>query len=395
MQITPTALAPTPATPTPGGTAPAEPGAFAKMLSAQQPVANAPGKPQRARADAATPKPKADGPAEAPAPDTLPPRAAIDATAPVDADADAELLAESVTVLDSDSESASAAAEMLVVLNLPPATTPTPLPAAPPQAALPALPALPVTTDVEALATGSQASTAAPLQVMPHPSAPGRVRADTAQADTAQREVSTSAGFADAAQRAAEQTPLLHAEAAMQRTETRIELPRSFELPQPFAPIGPAQRPDAAFSTPQVALAMPTPATAPEFREALGVQVSVLARDGVQHAELHLNPSEMGPISVQIALAGTQAQVDFGAESLLTRQIIEAGLPELASALRDAGFTLAGGGVSQHPRGRSDGQPGDGTGAGSQRSGNGSDSAEPVVQRISTRLPLGAVDLYA
>lgn len=144
------------------------------------------------------------------------------------------------------------------------------------------------------------------------------------------------------------------------------------------------------------ALTLTTPATAPEFREALGVQVSVLARGGVQQAELHLNPAEMGPISVQIALDGTQAQVQFGADSLATRQIIEAGLPELAAALRDAGFTLSGGGVSQHSRGQADGAAAehsapDGSGA---AHGDAPHSAA-AAPRTSLRMPQGAVDLYA
>ena len=65
---------------------------------------------------------------------------------------------------------------------------------------------------------------------------------------------------------------------------------------------------------------LPTPLHAPDFAQALGVQLSVLASDGVQHAELHLNPAEMGPVSVQIAIDGTQAQVDFGADMAATRQ---------------------------------------------------------------------------
>ncbi|HET9642785.1 MAG TPA: hypothetical protein VFP68_05405, partial [Burkholderiaceae bacterium] len=46
--------------------------------------------------------------------------------------------------------------------------------------------------------------------------------------------------------------------------------------------------------------------SSPEFAPALGVQLSVLAREGVHEARLHLHPAEMGPISVQIALQGTQ-----------------------------------------------------------------------------------------
>ncbi len=94
-------------------------------------------------------------------------------------------------------------------------------------------------------------------------------------------------------------------------------------------------------------LSIQTPVQAPEFKEALATQVSMLVRDGIQQASLQLNPAHMGPISVQISLDGTQTRVDFSADSAATRQIIEAGLPELASALRDAGLTLSGGGVSQ------------------------------------------------
>ena len=151
-------------------------------------------------------------------------------------------------------------------------------------------------------------------------------------------------------------------------------------------------------ATAPVAVSLATPVNAPDFAQALGLQMSVFARDGIQQAELHLNPAEMGPVSVQIVMDGTQARVDFGADLAATRQAIEAGLPELASALRDAGFTLAGGGVSQHSGGRSNG---DGAGT---NDGRGSRAAQRLasvdtvaavsgaVRRIVTA---GGVDLYA
>jgi flagellar hook-length control protein FliK len=156
---------------------------------------------------------------------------------------------------------------------------------------------------------------------------------------------------------------------------------------------GPAHRTEPAAAPLPVSL--PTPVTAPEFKGALSMQVSVLARDGIQHAELHLNPAEMGPISVQIALDGSQARVDFGADSATTRQIIEAGLPELASALRDAGLTLSGGGVSQHSRGQSQGDGTPPQRGGSRTAGDPVDSTSQGAHRVNLRLPLGAVDLYA
>ena len=139
------------------------------------------------------------------------------------------------------------------------------------------------------------------------------------------------------------------------------------------------------------------PIDSPEFPAALGVQVSLLVKDGVQQAELHLNPAETGPVSIAITLEGTQAHVEFGADLAATRQAIENGLPALASALRDAGFTLAGGGVAQHSRsgaGRDErGTPDEGrSGA---RHGHAIEATPATVQRSSHRVAAGAIDLYA
>ncbi|MFO1217073.1 MAG: flagellar hook-length control protein FliK [Burkholderiaceae bacterium] len=81
------------------------------------------------------------------------------------------------------------------------------------------------------------------------------------------------------------------------------------------------------------------------FAQSLGLQLGAWVRDGVQQARLQLNPADLGPVAVQIALDGTAAQVDFHAAHARTREAIEASLPALASALRESGFTLAGGGV--------------------------------------------------
>ncbi len=92
------------------------------------------------------------------------------------------------------------------------------------------------------------------------------------------------------------------------------------------------------------------PVDSPAFAPALGAQVSLFAQGGVQTARLQLNPAEMGPITVQIALDGNAARVDFQADRAATRDLIEASLPTLAGALQDAGLTLTGGGVfQQHP----------------------------------------------
>ena len=68
--------------------------------------------------------------------------------------------------------------------------------------------------------------------------------------------------------------------------------------------------------------------------------------DGTMTAELHLNPAEMGPINIKIALDGQNAQIDFAAAALETRQALEASMPLLSSALDEVGLSLTGGGVS-------------------------------------------------
>ena len=136
-----------------------------------------------------------------------------------------------------------------------------------------------------------------------------------------------------------------------------------------------------------------------DFAPALGQQISVLVRDGVQHARLHLNPAEMGPITVQIALDGNAAQVNLSADQPLTRQALEQAMPALAGALRDSGLTLTGGGVFEQPRDtsrdRGDGSPGARTPQGDGGSGADGDGDGNAAVAAATRSLRGAVDLIA
>ena len=163
----------------------------------------------------------------------------------------------------------------------------------------------------------------------------------------------------------------------------------------PIAATGTAHSPiesrDAA--APPAALALATPIDSPDFAAALGIQVSVLARDGVLHAELHLHPVETGPVSIRIEVDGTNARIDFGADLPATRHAIEQGLPELASALRDAGLTLAGGGVSQHAGSRPRGDD-DGGGAAPTQVTTPAIGAAPA-RSAQRRIAAGGVDVYA
>lgn len=176
----------------------------------------------------------------------------------------------------------------------------------------------------------------------------------------------------------------------------RSALPPGFEAAAATAQAAGAAAPAPADTTAATVASLPVPVDSPEFAQAFGVQVSVLARNGVHEAELHLNPAEMGPVSVQIALDGERARIDFGAQAAATRSAIEAGLPELAAALRDAGLTLSGGGVSQHTPGRGEagrqGWPGSRSDSRERTPSQAPEAIRPVWRG---RASAGGVDLYA
>ena len=154
------------------------------------------------------------------------------------------------------------------------------------------------------------------------------------------------------------------------------------------AAVNVAQQPFEA----QLAAAIDSAAFAP----ALAKQVTWLAGEGVQQARNHLNPAEMGPLSVKIVLDGSQARIDFSADLAATRNAIEASLPTLAAALNDQGLTLAGGGVfdgqARHGTGRERAAPWPNAHTGAASTSHGPDGAASAMPPRAAR---GLVDLVA
>ena len=118
----------------------------------------------------------------------------------------------------------------------------------------------------------------------------------------------------------------------------------------------PTSLPQTAAGAPGTSAAAPVetrlaagPASA-DFGAQLSAQITTFVRDGVEHARLHLNPADMGPVQVTIQVDGGTAAVHLSADSAQTRQALEQALPMLAGSLREEGLTLTGGGVSQQAR---------------------------------------------
>jgi flagellar hook-length control protein FliK len=136
------------------------------------------------------------------------------------------------------------------------------------------------------------------------------------------------------------------------------------------------------------------------FAPEVAARVSVLAADGVQRAELQLNPADMGPVNIDIVVQGQQAHVSFEAAQADTRQALERSLPDLAAALRDSGLTLAGGGVfQQSPNGggADSGQTPARRGASGprERQPDAIDLATAALSRPPGATPQGLLDTFA
>ena len=183
-------------------------------------------------------------------------------------------------------------------------------------------------------------------------------------------------------------------------TDHSASLPATVAAPASGGIMG-AGAPGAA-AVPEAARLAP-PLHSPAFAPALGAQLSLMVRDGLSEARLHLNPAEMGPVSVRISIDGSSARVDLVADQAPTRQVLEQAMPVLAGALRESGLTLTGGGVFEQPRDArqpgADGQarpgrPGDGNGdpdAGALLGG----AALPGDPLRAGGRRRGVVDLYA
>lgn len=253
---------------------------------------------------------------------------------------------------------------------------------------------------------------------------PHRSRAAAAADDAAPGRAALRGVGDDGGRSAAETVDKRPAKAADLRADTARAARSGAETPETVAaatqsssdPVPAAPAPVAPSFAAVLAQALPTPSATPEaapattyagvqspvqsqaFAPELGARVSLLAVDGVQQAELQLNPADMGPVSVQITVDGNQAQVSFHALQAETRQALEQSLPDLAAALQGQGLTLSGGGVFQQaPRdsGERHDRSDDSGPARSARVGSDCIGALPGTPPAPARRSVGLLDTFA
>lgn len=190
---------------------------------------------------------------------------------------------------------------------------------------------------------------------------PGAAGADATEADAVRREGgrekktgqtdSLLPGMLPTASTEAAAAPAVHREEPAARFDEQLTAALQAPLPAPATtPMGVAAASAAASIAAERQI--DTPVDHPGFGEAVGVTISQMARNGVHEARLQLNPAELGPVSVHIAVNGQEARIDLGAAHAQTRAMLDASLPALTEAFRADGLVLAASQVSdwQDPR---------------------------------------------
>lgn len=183
-----------------------------------------------------------------------------------------------------------------------------------------------------------------------------------------------------------------------------IQLENSFSMPprgEPtstalFAPNSGTLAPGT--STPPVSPPLATlaaPLGSHDWQQGLGQQLLGLHQRGEQHIELHLHPSDLGPLSVSLKLGELGAQAQFLSAHAQVRSAVEQAIPQLREALAAQGISLGETSVGEQHQPPRDQQAGGGSrGLSSTTPSESADSAQAPSMTVQ-RLALGQVDLYA
>jgi flagellar hook-length control protein FliK len=199
-------------------------------------------------------------------------------------------------------------------------------------------------------------------------------------------------------------------------TEARDSLAALLPQPDPLAvQAGAVGAPPNALQDPaqgahQAPPAAPAQATlpmmpqSPTFAPALGHQIDVWMKGGVQHAEVQLSPQDLGPIRVRIEMMGDQTRVQMSADVQATRDALQQAMPQLTEQLGQVGISLTGGGVSDQPtfqqsqaQANADGGSGRGH-AGASGNAGSAGGLEDIAQAAAARQQAqrrGLLDMYA
>ncbi len=112
------------------------------------------------------------------------------------------------------------------------------------------------------------------------------------------------------------------------------------------------------------------PVGSPGWSDGVGERVQWMASQGIQRAEIHVHPKELGPMEIRLTMRDEVAQVSIHAAHAATREAVDASIPRLREMMAEANVNLGSVDVGQREtassqqQGRGAGQTGGQTGSG-------------------------------
>lgn len=117
------------------------------------------------------------------------------------------------------------------------------------------------------------------------------------------------------------------------------------------APAAPLTQP-AAPAAAQPSFLLEQPVADPNWGDELGQRLVWMTENGIGRAQLRMNPPELGPVEVRLAVANDDARVSFHVQHGATREALESALPRLREMFASQGLNLSDANVSEQSTGQ-------------------------------------------
>jgi len=139
---------------------------------------------------------------------------------------------------------------------------------------------------------------------------------------------------------------------------------------QPFGPT------PYAGGQPTFAPELQTPIADPSWATEAGGVVRLMVQDHISHAQLRIDPPELGPIEIRMTMEGDTAAITFHAAAAATRALLENHMPRLREAMQGVGVELGQATVGQQDR------PDSGASSGSRDTRNNADRQADAADTV-------------
>ena len=133
----------------------------------------------------------------------------------------------------------------------------------------------------------------------------------------------------------------------------------------------------------------------PAWGQVMSSRVAWMAKEGIQEAELRMNPARLGPVEVKLHVQNDQASVTFLAQQSATRDALEQALPRLRESFAESGMQLTDAQVGEQEQQQDQSEQSGESQFFAQAQGREDDIEAEAVETVSSGSEPEGLSLYA